>query len=129
MGQHLRTKWNDQNQDNFVRGLAADHLLLVYPFDENVDRIEQAAEGLTEASAKVPLVGDDTTDTNSDDDSEKGCASVAGTKLPNSDQDPGIETTTKKKRAHFVTLRVDDYTRLDPGEWLNDSLVDFWMQW
>ena len=30
---------------------------------------------------------------------------------------------------HFVTITVEDYDRLDPGEWLNDSLVDFWMQW
>jgi Ulp1 family protease len=38
-------------------------------------------------------------------------------------------TSTVQQRAHFVTIRVEYYKRLDPGKWLNDSLVDFWMQW
>ena len=33
------------------------------------------------------------------------------------------------RRKHFLTIRVEDYNRLDPEEWLNDSLVDLWMQW
>jgi Ulp1 family protease len=36
---------------------------------------------------------------------------------------------TVRQRAHFVTILVEDYEKLDPGELLNDSLVDLWMQW
>jgi Ulp1 family protease len=38
-------------------------------------------------------------------------------------------TSTVQQRAHFVAIRVEDYERLDPGKWLNDLMVDFWMQW
>jgi hypothetical protein len=31
-------------------------------------------------------------------------------------------------RAHFLTVRVEDYVRLEPGVFLNDTLVDFWMK-
>jgi hypothetical protein len=34
-----------------------------------------------------------------------------------------------ESRGQFVTLYVKDYERLRPPEWLNDSLVDFWMEW
>ncbi len=34
-----------------------------------------------------------------------------------------------KSRAHFLTIRDEDYDRLEPGEFLNDTLIDFWFQW
>jgi Ulp1 family protease len=37
-------------------------------------------------------------------------------------------TSTVQQRAHFVTIQVEDYNRLDPGEWLNNLMVYFWMQ-
>ena len=39
--------------------------------------------------------------------------------------DPG----KKKPRAHFLTVRQEDFDRLEVGEFLNDTLIDFWMQW
>jgi hypothetical protein len=39
------------------------------------------------------------------------------------------ESTIAKQRSHYVTIRVEDYQRLAPEQWLNDSLVDFWMLW
>ena len=32
-------------------------------------------------------------------------------------------------RSHFITIREEDTDRLEPGEYLNDTLIDFWMQW
>ena len=32
-------------------------------------------------------------------------------------------------RTHFLTIREDDKERLEPGQFLNDTLVDFWMSW
>jgi hypothetical protein len=41
-----------------------------------------------------------------------------------------VDAETKTRgRAHFLTVRVEDYERLEPGEFLNDTLIDFWMQW
>jgi len=40
----------------------------------------------------------------------------------------GKEDTVEVK-SHYIEIRVEDYERLDTGQWLNDSLVDLWMQW
>ena len=32
-------------------------------------------------------------------------------------------------RGHFLTIRVGDYLRLEPMEYLNDTLIDLWMSW
>jgi hypothetical protein len=31
-------------------------------------------------------------------------------------------------RSHFVTVYQKDFNRLNPGQYLNDSVVDFWLQ-
>lgn len=47
--------------------------------------------------------------------------------------EPQAENETEKvkgsARTHYITIREDDIERLDPGEFLNDALVDFWMKW
>ena len=47
------------------------------------------------------------------------------------DQDDKGDITNSKgsSRTHYITIRQDDKERLCPGEFLNDSLVDFWMRW
>ena len=32
-------------------------------------------------------------------------------------------------RSHFVTMHQSDFARLNPNQYLNDSLVDFWLLW
>jgi hypothetical protein len=32
-------------------------------------------------------------------------------------------------RANSFVIRVVDYASLEPGEWLNDTMIDFWLQW
>jgi Ulp1 family protease len=32
-------------------------------------------------------------------------------------------------RSHFVTMHQTDFNRLNPAQYLNDSVVDFWLQW
>ena len=34
-----------------------------------------------------------------------------------------------RQRAHHLVVRMKDYNRLKPRKWLNDTLVDFYMQW
>jgi hypothetical protein len=108
-----------------------DKLLLVYPFAGDKDEIEAAAEGLKEASG-APL-GDDgevSHDAQAVASDQTDATKMAeGTSNDNSSSDTNIGQGKVRRRKHFVTLRVEDYRRLDPGEWLNDSLVDFWMQW
>ena len=46
--------------------------------------------------------------------------------LVNADINQG---TQDRQRAHYVTVHVEDYALLNPRKWLNDALLDFWMQW
>jgi Ulp1 family protease len=43
------------------------------------------------------------------------------------DRNPDSSDTSS--RTHYLTIREDDRERLQPGQFLNDTLVDFWMSW
>jgi Ulp1 family protease len=49
------------------------------------------------------------------------------------EEEPNGKEAAKPKtqsRAHIITIGVEDYERLvDLTEFLNDSLIDFWMRW
>ncbi len=109
---HEEKKWRQRNK--FVAGRALDYTLLVFPFVGDPSEIENAAEGLTEASRSTQAF-------QIRNEYDKAIAAD----LDQNHEDEG----KSRQRAHFVTINVEDYDRLDPGEWLNDSLVDFWMQW
>lgn len=94
----------------FLDGRPSDYALLVYPFAGDPKRMEAAAAGLTEAAGSSATSG-----------------VVATSKQGSSENTDGEGKS--RHRAHFVSITVEDYERLEPGEWLNDSLVDFWMQW
>ena len=112
-------KWRQRNK--FVAGRALDYKLLVFPFVGDPCEIESAAQGLTEAARNTLPPGGVPTET---------LQQHQTTKFMETDSDNNEDDDTKRRhRAHFVTITVEDYDRLDPGEWLNDSLVDFWMQW
>jgi Ulp1 family protease len=32
-------------------------------------------------------------------------------------------------RSHYLTIRENEMAKLEPGQLLNDTLVDFWMSW
>jgi hypothetical protein len=101
-----------KKRNKFVDGRPLDYTLLVYPFAGDAEEMESAARGLTEASRSVEVIekkSNEASDSSNDDD----------------DQGEG----KPRKRAHFVSINVEDYDRLEPAEWLNDSLVDLWMQW
>jgi len=94
----------------FLDGRPLDYALMVYPFPGKTTEIEAAAAGLNEAAGTMKSVSEISKE-------EETCEA----------EDDGEGKS--RHRAHFVTISVEDYDRLDPGEWLNDSLVDFWMQW
>ena len=112
-------------RNEFTFGKSSDTILLVYPFAGDRHEIEAAASGLTEASGKL---GRDQSESG-DGDSEN--ADLSDTPSNSTDSTNNAVEITKKvrQRGHYVTIRVEDYERLEPAEWLNDSLVDFWMQW
>jgi hypothetical protein len=87
--------------NEFIGVKKQNDILLVYPFAGDKEMIEKAADTLNEAKANpIPY-------------------SVSR----------GAIKKGKGNRQHYVTVVVEDYERLYPGEWLNDTLIDFWMRW
>lgn len=87
--------------------------ILVYPFEAKPTELDSVAANLIEASGRLSKT--DTTTM-----FEKKC----GTVEEGEDAD-----AVPIGKTHMVTVRGEDYERLDPYEFLNDSLIDFWMKW
>jgi hypothetical protein len=82
-------------------------LLLVYPFDVGEAVLSGSASALTE------LGGD----------------SLGLEAEPAAQVDHPSDNQKRPSRTHYVTICEDDKGRLQPGQFLNDTLVDFWMRW
>ena len=87
-------------------------LLLDYPFDVDEEILREASRDLLELGGDLLGVQDDE-------------PSVEYQLV----EDDVTRVTNKPRRTHHVTIRDADYERLSPGIFLNDALVDFWMQW
>jgi len=113
---NLRRQTTPNQVDPFISNRPSTEILVVYPFGVEKKKMEYAANDLKELSW---------TETH-----ERGTEET--TDLPTSDttnKSPESTLTTISQRSHFIEIRVEDYERLDNGQWLNDSLVDLWMQW
>jgi Ulp1 family protease len=123
-----------RSKQGFLAGRKEEDILLVYPFDGDDELIEKSAKGLNEASTGDSYNADSSPEKavveameidNADlEVSDEGKASIG-----RSDKGEAEPETKTRGRAHFLTVRVEDYDRLEPGEFLNDTLIDFWMQW
>jgi hypothetical protein len=111
--------------------------MLVFTFGADEDEIDKVADGLREAShrgVEVGAIGAQPSDalkldddesrmvTDTSDDSDTAAADADSAEK----DDPAGKT---KSRAHFLTIRDEDFDWLQPGEFLNDTLIDFWFQW
>ena len=130
-------------------------VLLVYPFQGSAREIEDAADGLVqvnvlenEAEAE-PMIVEATAiahASKSDDDPMDidGPVAFAVTEIDShvaqhttndtvtasaSSGEDKVTIVVPTTRSHFLTIRNEDMERLEQGEFLNDTLVDFWMQW
>jgi len=81
-----------------------DGILLVYPFVGGLD-IELAAASLTEASEVLAPGGID------------------------SSHIKKLQHEAAVGRSHYLSINTGDRDRLLPKEYLNDTVVDFWMRW
>lgn len=89
-------------------------LLVVYPFGVDEAILSEAASGLKELGGDLLGIDDM-------DDTKPPAASAM--------HDVEDDVKGKSSRTHYVTIRDDDVERLCPGQFLNDTLVDFWMRW
>jgi len=93
-------------------------LLVVYPFGVDEEVLSEAASGLKELggdSLGVEEAVEDKTNQQADVEMQ--------------DSSEIEDVKGKSSRMHYVTIRDEDIERLCPGQFLNDTLVDFFMRW
>lgn len=93
-------------------------LLVVYPFKVEEEILRSISSRLTELSGDRLGVSDESAPEIDDLDQGNEDGHVG-------DGQPRDTST----RTHYLTIREDDRERLQPGQFLNDTLVDFWMSW
>lgn len=100
-------KKKEESTRDFLAGRRDEDVVLVYPFAGDKIEMEKAAEGLREFNHF---------------DSSSFPASAHPTAL-------GKEEDSSATRTHCLTITVSDCNRLAPEEYLNDTLIDFFMKW
>eukprot|EP00970_Alexandrium_tamarense_P005850 scaffold956_cov98-Alexandrium_tamarense.AAC.1 len=117
-----------KNRGRKVLTDAENKLLLVYPFKgADEEMLVEASTGMKELSGHRLGVKDEM-------DVEEVEATANDSSDQNNDEadDEADEATVEVKdwvRAHYVTILQVAYNRLQPGQFLDDTLLDFWMRW
>jgi hypothetical protein len=113
---------------------ATNNVMVVFPFGADEEEIDGAAIGLIElSSASVSRAVVSVGKVSKAALKTSGDAELTGPKpsddAETAENDKGDSNEQAKPRAHFLTIREEENERLQPGEFLNDTLIDFWMQW
>lgn len=117
-----RSPRSSQREGSLSR-MGEDDILLVYPFPADTAKLEKATEGLKE------LRGDSLSVAEPESSDATGTAKHgehSSEENGNSSEENIVEILS---RAHYLTVRVRDFDRLESGEFLNDTLIDFFLQW
>ena len=105
-------RYTSHESISFLEGKSESDVLLVYPYPGS-DALD-GFEGLSiDAHSLSPL--------------KKNMKSNDTTTWNGKDEVDNKDKTLS--RGHVIEIRVSDVFRLDPGEFLNDTLIDFWFQW
>ena len=109
-------KVKSSDRVGFLAGKSNTDLLLRFPFGGDTSLIDAAANGLAEFQcSKYTDVNEEERDTAiCENASSEPCA-------------PDVSEDTRRR--HHVEIRVEDFERLEPGVYLNDTLIDFFLQW
>ena len=100
--------------------------ILVFPFGGDEEKIVAAAKGLHEAKkvfgGSAPRLH------------VSNPSSASSSSSSSSSDEHEVEETEKaeeksNQRGHYLTISTEDRDRLSEREFLNDTLIDFWMQW
>lgn len=96
-------------------------LLVVYPFQTDEEQLQRISSELKELGGDR-LGVDEVTDVEMEDALGEEAAVEEGGE--NNRAETGSSSWT-----HHISIREDDKERLEPGQFLNDAIVDFWMSW
>lgn len=123
---NLRNRVTPHKIDPFISQRKGDEILLVYPFGVDKNKMEAAADGLQELSWRETFEGENQELPEPENDNKVDSATL---QTDNKSSDNIVTMKQTGQRSHFIEIRVEDYEKLDTGQWLNDSLIDMWMQW
>ena len=100
----------ESDGDDAANKISENNLLLVYPFAFVVEEL-----ALREASSGMKELGGD----------------PLGVERTNDDGPPDavMQHDAVTGRSHKIVISEEDMNRLEPGQYLNDAIVDFWMRW
>jgi len=119
--QRLKTNYslsqNSQNDEMFI-----------YPFAPMEGILDDIAQDLTELGGKLCR----SVHTEGKEKVEwydpKKCTEISKP-LDDHHNEKESKTVWKSTRTHYLTILREDFDRLAPREFLNDTLIDFWMKW
>jgi Ulp1 family protease len=123
---NLRSRVMPHETDAFISNRRSDEILVVYPFGVDKNKTEAAADGLKELSWSEKFKGENQDSVEPKNDNKMDSATSTSS---NESSENLLTTVQSGQRSHFIEIRVEDYEKLATGQWLNDSLVDMWMQW
>ena len=119
----MRRKIQTRRGKNKPLSDSENKLLVVYPFEVEEEKLKAISSDLTELNGNrlgVDEVEAEEYDTDvTEDDNQEDGADESNNNVENA----------PSTRSHYLTIREDDKDRLEPGQFLNDTLVDFWMSW
>ena len=119
----MRRKARTRRGKNKALSDSENKLLVVYPFEIEEEELKRISSELTELNGDrlgVDEVATEAYDTDvTEDDNQEDEADESNNRVENA----------PSTRSHYLTIREDDKDRLEPGQFLNDTLVDFWMSW
>jgi Ulp1 family protease len=106
---------------------AENKLLVVYPFEVAEEKLRNISSRFKELSGDRLGVAETVPYESTTEDEGEDAAQR------NASDDEEDENTQVghygSSRSHYLTIREDEMERLEPGQFLNDTLVDFWMSW
>lgn len=108
-------KVKSSNRVGFLAGKSSTDLLLRFPFGGDPNLIDAVANGLPEFQCPSSA------DMNEEEEQVSAIDEPSELCAPDGNEDI--------RRRHCVEIRVEDFERLDPGVYLNDTLIDFFLQW
>mmetsp|Transcript_11415 Transcript_11415/g.23336 ORF Transcript_11415/g.23336 Transcript_11415/m.23336 type:complete len:367 (+) Transcript_11415:2235-3335(+) len=111
--------------------------ILVYPFEADEQVFDDACKDMTEVGGKVIVERGQVDDRNVwgkpqaiEPSFSVGPESEAATSTDDNDAAASSSASNGPSgRTHYLTIRNDDMDRLEQGEFLNDTLIDFFMRW
>ena len=105
---------NKRKKNRALNETSSERPKLVYPFNATPDVLQEVNSIFVKSQESLSTHSEDKSSSERDTVIKEDDISIA---------------TGDMGRTHLLTIRGEDIERLEPGEFLNDTIIDFWMKW